>query len=123
MEYIVEPVLNWFNHLSTFIKIIVLLFGGLAIYGALLGVVSRIATLLAGLIFDKLPQNWFTLISSLVLAFANGIWNLIILWSIPNKYNFWIVLELLILSGFILSLCAVVMPAKEQIKDLQRHGG
>lgn len=118
-ENLIFSVLDWFNSLKLFFKIIILFFGGSSLFWALLVMTGRISTLLGGLIFNKFPQNLFTVIAPFVLAIANAIWYIIILWKIPEHYNFWIVCELILLSGFIWQLSAIVMPAKEQIKSFR----
>lgn len=119
LNNIIFSVLDWFNGLTFFFKILLILVGGSSLFWALLEMTGRISTLLGGLIFNKLPQNWFTLIAPSILAIANAVWYIIILWKIPEHYNFWIVCELILLSGFILQLSAIVIPAKEQLKSFR----
>ena len=108
-------ILNWFNRLTLFFKIFILVIGG-GLFFALLELVQRFTTLLGGLIFNHLPQNWFTLISTFIISICNAILGIVWLWRIPNNYTFWIVCELIVLSGFIWSFSAITMPAKEQMK-------
>ncbi len=117
LDNVIFSVLDWFNRLTLFFKIMLLLIGGGSLFWALLEMTGRISTLLGGLIFNKLPQNLFTVIAPSILAIANAIWYIVILWRIPEHYNFWIVIELIFLSGFIWQLSAIVMPAKEQMKS------
>ena len=117
LNNVIFSVLDWFNKLTLFFKILLLLIGGGSLFWALLEMTGKISTLLGGLIFNKLPQNLFTVIAPFILAIANAIWYIIILWKIPEHYNFWIVCELIFLSGFVWQLSAIVMPAKEQMKS------
>lgn len=116
---VIFSVLDWFNALSFFWKILILVFGGGSLFWALLAMTARISTLLGGLVFNKLPQNLFTMIAPFILAIANAVWYIILLWKIPEHYSFWIVCELIFLSVFIWQLSAIVMPAKEQMKSFR----
>lgn len=109
-----------FNSLSLFIKIIILFFGGFTIFMFLTQALGRLTVLIGGLIFDRFPQNAFTKLSTFALSFANAIMCIIWLWTIPEHYNFWVICELITLSLFIWSLCAIVMPAKELEKELSK---
>ena len=118
---IVFSVLDWFNHLNIFFKILVLILGGGSLFMALLELTGRLSTLLGGLIFNKFPQNLFTVIAPFVLSIVNSIWYIVLLWKVPEHYNFWIVFELIFISVFIWQLSAIVMPAKEQIKAYREN--
>lgn len=118
---VVLDIFNWFNRLSLFFKITLVLIGGTSLFYSLLMLVQRITTILGGFIFNRLPQNLFTVISTFIISIGNAILNIIWVWRIPEHYNFWIICELIILSGFIWSLSAIVMPAKEQMKDYAKQ--
>ena len=118
---VVFDILDSFNKLHLFFKLLILFLGGATLFWALLAIVSRISTLIGGLIFDRLPKNWFTVIAPFVVAIANAIWNLVLLWSLPTHFNFWIIVELIFLSVFIWGLSAIVLPAKEQIKSFKNE--
>jgi len=120
LDNVVFGILNWYNSQSLFLKII-LLFGAGSLFTVFLSITQRLSTLLGGLIFNKLPFNWFTMVSTFIIAIGNAIWNIYKLWQIPTHYDFWIVIELLTLSGFIWSLIAIVLPAREQIKEYNRE--
>jgi len=113
---VIFSVLDWFNGLSYFWEILIIFLGGSSLFWGLLEITGKLSTLLGGLFFNKLPQNNFTAIAPFILANANAIWYIIILWKIPEHYGFWIVCELIFLSVFIWQLSAIVIPAKEQIK-------
>jgi hypothetical protein len=117
LQNVVFWILDWFNGLNLGFKLLIIFVGVASLFWTLLSAVGTITTLLGGLIFNKLPQNLFTSISSFVLAIANAIWNIIILWKIPEHYNFWVVVELILLSVFIWSLSAIVLPAREQLNE------
>lgn len=114
---VVFDVLDKFNKLSTVLKIIITIVGGFTISLALLQLISRFTTLLGGLVFNRLPQNKFTIYGSFILSIGNALFCIYKLWIIPEGYNFWIIVELLLLSYFVWTLSAIVMPAKEQIKS------
>ncbi len=116
----VFTILNWFNGLNIFFKLLILFLGGLTVFIFVLQLTQRISSLIGGTIFDRLPQNLFTIVSTFIISIANAIFNIIWLWRIPSHYDFWIVLELIILSFFLWTLSAIVMPAKEQMKEYKR---
>lgn len=109
-------IFDWFNRINIFWKIFILFIGGWALFSYLLTFTSRITTLIGGLIFDRLPHNLFTSLSTTVLSIANIIFCIVILWRVPEHYSFWIVCELIIMSSFIWSLGLIVLPAKEQLQ-------
>ena len=112
-DNVIFSVFNWFNHLSIFFKILLIFGGGVSIFYGLMTIIGRLSTLLAGLIFNKLPQNKFTAIAPFVLALANAIWFIVLIWKVPEHYNFWIVVELLMISGFIWGLSSIVLVPDE----------
>jgi len=117
----VFTILNWFNGLNIFFKLLILFLGGLTIFIFILQLTQRISSLIGGVIFDRLPQNLFTILSTFIISIANAVLNIIWLWRIPDHFNFWIVLELIILSFFLWTLSAIVMPAKEQMKEYSKE--
>ncbi len=116
MNYVVINILNWFNRLNFFWKIFIILCGGVSVFTLLLGLTQRISTLVGGLIFNHLPVNWFTLVSTFIISIGNAIICIVFLWKMPAHFNFWVICELLILSVFIWTLSAITMPAREQMK-------
>ena len=121
LNNVIFSVFDWFNRLTFFFKLFLLLIGGASLFWSLVEMTGSLSTLLGGLIFNKLPQNLFTIIAPMILAVANAIWYIIVLWRTPAHYNFWIICELILVSFFIWSLCAIVMPAKEQIKSFRNE--
>ena len=109
LNNIVFVILDWFNRLNIFFKIFILLVGGGVLLGMLFGLVGGVAKIISHFIFKYFPLNWFTLVSSLVLSITNTIFNIIGLWRIPESYNFWVVIELIMLSLFVWSLNSIVI--------------
>ena len=101
LNNVIVSILNWFNSLPTLIKIIVIMFGLWGLFFSILEIAGRLSTLIGGLIFHLLPKNGFTLIGSLALSIINSIYSIYELWIIPEHFNFWIVVEMICLSGFI----------------------
>ena len=118
LTHIVFRILNWFNDFNWILKLIFLFLGGATIFNLLLDWTSLLAQLLGGIIFNHLPLNWFTLISSMALSVINAVYNIIWLWKIPEHFTFWIICEMILLSGFIWSFCSIVMPLKEQMNSV-----
>lgn len=113
---VVFKMLDWFNGISIFWKIIILFFGGFALFAFILNFFSKISSALGEFIFSKMPVNYFTLFAPLVLAVINTIINIIQLWKMPESYNFWIVCELIILSIFLWAINSIVVPVNKQTK-------
>ena len=111
---VVLNVLNWFNELKIGYKILLLIIGGGSVFMLMLQIFGLISTFLGLLVFQSLPKNGFTLISTAVIAVANATWQIIIIWGVAPYFNFWIVCELLILSWFVLCLNATVVPGGNQ---------
>lgn len=117
LDMCILPILSWFNRLTTFFKIFLLLIGGFGIFYSALSITRLLAVLFGGLIFNRLPHNGFTFIASLLLAILNAARMIIAVWMLPNVYNFWTVCEMIILSFFILSFCRIVLPLKVKEND------
>ena len=112
---IVFRMLDWFNGLSFFWKFMLILIEAGIVLGLVSALFNFIAVTVSHMIFRYFPLNWFTLIAGLALALINTILNVIGLWKIPEHYNFWIVLELLILSFFLWSVNFLVV--EKEIKS------
>jgi hypothetical protein len=121
LTHIVAYVFDWFNGISIFFKLFLILVGGFSLFAGLLQLTQRVSTILGGLIFNKFPDNPIASAIAMLIAIANAIWNIIWLWRVPFHYNFWVVCELLIMSFFIWSLCAIVLPAREQIEQFKKE--
>src|SRR6266542_4127262 len=55
----VFTILNWFNGLNIFFKLLILFLGGLTVFIFVLQLTQRISSLIGGTIFYRLPQNLF----------------------------------------------------------------
>lgn len=116
LKNVLFRLMSWFNHLSFFWKVVLFVLGGGTLLFSFLNLVSKITTLLGGLIFNKFPRNMFNIIAPAILAIANASFFIYTIWSAQEHFNFWIVLELILVSIFIWSLSAIVIPAKAQIE-------
>lgn len=117
LNNVILDVLNWFNNINWVYKALIIILGGVSIFIILFQVITVISGLIGGFIFDKLPDNLFTKITTGILALANAGWLILKLWKLPTNYNFWVICELIILSIFIWALCIVVVPLKSQKKE------
>ena len=90
INYIVIDILNWFNDLSFFFKIFLLLVGAGTLFYFLLEITQFLTAIITRLIFFFFPLNWFTLISTAIIAIGNAILCIIWLWRIPSHFNFWV---------------------------------
>jgi len=123
IRYPVVSILDWFNALGFAWKLFILFVGGGTLFSIFLGFTSRLSTLVGGSIFNTLPQNVFTIYSSFGLSVINTIYNLIWLWRFPKHYGFWIICELIMLSGFIWGLTSIIIPSKVQLEMRKESDG
>jgi hypothetical protein len=109
LQYVLFKVLDWFNGISLFFKISLLFIGGTAILAILTSLFRGFATGISHIMFKFFPVNAFTSISSLTLCIINTASNIIGIWRMAPYYDFWIVVELMWLSGFVWTLNSVVI--------------
>ena len=104
-----------FNAFHFFYKILALGIGG-GIGYVLLKFIQRTTTILGGLIFEKINGTESSQLLVYIITIANTIYNIVRICKVPETYSFWIVCELIIISGFIWSLNYIVLPASEQLE-------
>lgn len=107
---VVLSLINWFNHLNIVIKILLIFFQAVIILTLVLGFFKAIGNLLSLLIFNKLPDNYFTVIFSLIIYVINVVLWVKELWEITPAFDLWIFLEFCMLVWFILSINTVLLP-------------
>jgi hypothetical protein len=107
---VIFDILNWFNKKGLFLKLILLCLGGVSLFYLILQLFSFIPIMLGILAGTFFPFNIFTVVSGAIISISNAIWLTIELWKIPSDYSFWIVIELLILTGFIFSINWAFIP-------------
>ena len=107
---VVLSLFNWFNRLNIFLKIFILIVGGLSIFFLILSLFRMIGNFLSYLIFNKLPENLFTIIYSSVVFLINVTFAIIALWKSVGHFSFWVVCEFILLVVFILSANTILMP-------------
>ncbi len=115
LNELVFPALNWFNHIHWVLKLLVLFFGGVTLFFVIFKILLNAGIKIGELIFDRFPFNLFILVSTILIAIANSIYFIILIWRVPEHYNFWIVIELIYLSIFIYSISSLIVPKKSKI--------
>ena len=110
--------LNWFNGQSWLIMVLVFVFGVVLIFSAVTQLFSAIGGIIGNLIFSHFPMNMFTVIASSIVGIGNSIFCIIKLWTAAKHYSFVVVLELIYLSAFIWGLAGIVLPPKEERRDM-----
>jgi hypothetical protein len=118
LNHAILNLFNWFNHLGLFWKLSLLIIGGGSLLLTAFYLFTGLAAFFSSLIFRHFPTNYFTEIIGFLIAVANTIYLVIKLWELPTHYNFWIVIELLILSIFVWSFAAIVRTKKHLQPDL-----
>lgn len=96
--------LNWFNRKKLVWKILILVVGGYVIFVFSLNVFQIGVAVLGQIFFSRFKISTEVLFVAMLLAIINAIIGIVVLWKSANTYNFWSIIELLILSLFIWSL-------------------
>ncbi|TWI81179.1 hypothetical protein IQ13_2195 [Lacibacter cauensis] len=112
-----SDVFNWFNSLKLIWKLLLLLLGGLAFFSFILNLIKSIILLVISIVFRKVPVNPVTYIGSSILAFINSAFLTYIIWTTPERYNLWIIIELLVMTGFVFGISNCVVPQRLFKKD------
>ncbi len=110
--------LNWFNRLNTFLKIIIGFFGGATLLYVILGVFQAAVVFITQPVFNKLPFTSFSASVAFLLFAANSIYVIYKLFQIVANYNFWTVIELIILSICIISINWSVLVGRKKTTTL-----
>lgn len=108
------PLFDWFNIKKLWFKILFILIGGVAGLYLIFTIANMAGAIINGLILSWFPVNVFNITVSMILAMANAIYSIVVLWKHPEHYNFWIVIELLLVSVFIWSINFIVVMRKEK---------
>ena len=104
-----------FNAFHFVYKILALGIGG-GIGYVLLTLIQRTTTILGGFIFEKINGTELSQLIVYLITIANTIYNIVRICKVPDTYSFWVVCELIIVSGFLWSLNYIVLPASEQFE-------
>ena len=110
--------LSFFNKQHWIIKLICLGFGGYAILEAILAFLTGMSRVIGYYVFKWFPVNDSIVVVAYALAIINSICIIVMVWRVPKHYNFWIVVELLMISGFIWGLSSIVL-----VPDEVKKGG
>jgi hypothetical protein len=108
VNHILLGLFDWFNGLSFFWKVTLLFLGGFIVVELVTVLANLIAGLLGVIIYSYLPINRFTRWASGLLVLGGFIWTIYDVWTFPTHFSFWIVIELLLISGFAYGLYYVV---------------
>jgi hypothetical protein len=110
--------INWFNKLSLFWKILLVFVEGFVILTLVTFIFKFVGSLLSLFIFGKLPDNLFTIIFSVVIFLVNAGFSVYFMWQVIPKFNFWTTIEFLFLIWFVVSVNTILIPwyIKEKVK-------
>jgi len=119
----VIPLINWYNHLAIVWEVLLFIIGGYMVFQLMLGTVKMVTNVIFILVFNRLPENNFTVITSFLIYLTNLSWLTYHLWEITPKFSFLIVLEFLVLFVFIASATSVLMPwyLKEKLRKQKQE--
>ena len=108
---------NWFNERGLLIKIFLLFIGIIAVLKFALNVFTLLSGFLGNLILKKFPSNYFTQWISFLLFIACAYLSIKELWKLTDGYDFWIVVELLFISFFIIGFNFAIIQPNFKIKN------
>lgn len=109
--------LDWFNGLTLLWKLLVLFIGGFTVVTFIFILFQSIGALLSALIFGSLPQNLFTLIFCIVIFLASVVMSIIYMWRAFPFWNFWFVMEFIMLCLFVISLNSILLPVSRKKRE------
>ncbi len=111
-EYVInniEYLTNWFSSIYWIFKWIIVIFILPIFIKTMMVLLGELSLFIESKIFNKLPNNTFTQLTSLLFILNAG-YNIFSIWTIPSKYGFWIIIELIYLSIIAICLSAVASP-------------
>jgi len=114
LNHAVIPLFDWFNTKKIWFKVFLLLIGGTTVIYLVFSIANILGVLLNKIVLSWFPLNAFNIVASMVLAIANAIYSIVLLWKIPEHYTFWIILELILVSIFIWSINFIVVMREEK---------
>lgn len=117
LDSVIINLLIWFNHLNLWLKIFLLFAGITTILSLLFNIVIAINALICGLLNMLFPVNLFTIIVGYLFAIINSVALTIELWNIVQKWNFWTVIEFLMIASFIVSMNFMFVPKKTKYSE------
>ncbi|CAN5305072.1 hypothetical protein BH09BAC3_BH09BAC3_35820 [soil metagenome] len=114
LDYVILPSFSWFNARGWILKLIILFFGGYALFTMILGLLEFGVKVVGTYVFRWLPLNLATMILASMMLFVNiGFWG-VELWKVITHWTFWTVIEYLFVMLFIFSLHSLFIPKKQE---------
>ena len=111
LENVIMYILDWFNSLNLWLKIFLA-----TIVGSILSVLFNLAINLNAIICGTMnmifPANIFTIIIGVFLSIINSIALLLQLWRTVPYWDFWFVIEFIMIGLFIISMNSMFIPRK-----------
>lgn len=109
-NYVVFELLTWFNELSLFWKLILLFLGGTGAMYWLFSIFMMVGGFLSQLIFSRLPRNYITMGIAILIFLLNVFIGIRAIWLVIPEWNFWFVLEFILLAWFVICANLVLLP-------------
>ena len=103
LNNVVFNVINWYNHISFFWKIVVFIFGAGAFF-SMIELIGQAFALLNNGVFYWFPSNWFTFVISLLVFISNLSYSIKVLWDSIPSFNFLTTLEFIVLCLMVFSI-------------------
>lgn len=112
LENVIINLLIWFNELNLWLQIFLFFIGITSILSLLFNIVLTLNGLICGLINILFPVNLFTIIVAYLFAIINSTALTIELYNIVQHWNFWTVIEFIMIAGFIITMNFMFVPQK-----------
>lgn len=117
LENVIINLLIWFNELNLWLQIFLFVIGITSILSLLFNVALTINGLICGLINMLFPVNLFTIIVAYLFAIINSTALTIELYNIVQHWNFWTVIEFIMIAGFIITMNFMFVPKKTKYDE------
>ena len=110
-------VINWFNSISIFWKIVIIFLGGGALFFGIMALFVNLSAIVNRFFFQLFPHNHFVHISSIIIFVANTLFGIKVLWDSFPSFSFWLVLNFILFLGFVLMFNSILLMPNFRNKD------
>lgn len=96
--------LDWYNHVNIFLQLVIAIFGGVAIFYLIFGLLKGLLLTITQPIVNKFSFNdYFGTIAGIIFT-ANTIFSIYYLWKALQNFTLLTIIEMIMLSFIVISL-------------------
>jgi hypothetical protein len=121
LDNIIFRMLDWFNRLNFILQLLIFVVGGYVLVMIVLAFFAILVSLLSRLILDWFPVIALAVNLATLIAFANGIYNTILLWRAAPKFDLWIIFELCVLTYFVVKLNVTLVIKEKKVTGYENY--